>query len=124
MNKRSHLNLFEKLAVQNPIYTFIRDEQAIWHKGAKYYWHAVYNRYHQYLDDDFVKKFPQEFFARLWELTMIHFLGTQQSKSTLQLCDVGGTRKDSKPDLTPLPLYLPININIKSIMKMIRSPNQ
>lgn len=87
-------NLFNNDS-SDPLYSDIRNETQQWHEPAKKYWQQLFNTFFEFLDKDFLSKFPNEFTNRLWELTIIHFIA-QHKQNGIILHKLSG--KVSKPD--------------------------
>lgn len=77
------------------IFLNIKEKNSGWQLEAKKYWNALYQKYKNFLDRDFLQKIPNEFISRLWELTMIDYLH-QQNNRGINLLALSG--KGSKPD--------------------------
>lgn len=81
----------------NYLYSLIRERNNPKDQEAIAYWNKKYKKNRQYLDNDFIQKFPRETEARLWELTLADFLRTCPDIDLLENGSFG-KKKESKPD--------------------------
>lgn len=77
------------------LYNQLKDDKIIWHKIARDHWNTVYNQYKQYLDEEFITKFPRKFLSCLWELKLVSYFGSLK-KGNLEITQKG---KKVIPDL-------------------------
>jgi len=91
---------------QDPEPLFLAENGSTWYlekKGAqdvqslaeKAYWNSLYIKHANFLDDDFIIKFPEDPMARLWELTLCNFLDSHKPAG-LEMVRLTGM--ESKPD--------------------------
>ncbi len=72
-NNKKIPNLFEEDS-KDKMYQYIKNEEAPYCAPAKQYWQALYDKHHEYLDNDFVTRLRNNCQERLWELTQISFI--------------------------------------------------
>lgn len=73
MKQNTFIDLFQ-IEKGDELYMQFKHDSVIWHRSARDYWNQLYNKYKQYLDDNFPTKFPNEFLRSLWELKLISYL--------------------------------------------------
>lgn len=76
-------------------YMDFRNENVNYAFEAKKYWQMIYDENAVYLDKNFSTEFPEAFYSRIWELTILKYLHRYNSKGIKLIVQTG---KGSKTD--------------------------